>query len=71
MERAVVAALARRGADVALVARSEEDLREVEREVSATGRRALVLPTDLASATETRQAVERTVEVFGRVDVLV
>lgn len=59
MGRAGVAALARRGADVALVARSEEDLREVEGEVSETGRRALVLPTDLASATETRQAVER------------
>jgi NAD(P)-dependent dehydrogenase (short-subunit alcohol dehydrogenase family) len=39
--------------------------------VSETGRRALVLPTDLASATETRQAVERTVEALGRVDVLV
>ncbi len=71
MGRAVVAALARRGADIALVARSEEDLREVEGEVSETGRRALVLPTDLASATETRQAVERTVEAFGRIDVLV
>ncbi len=71
MGRAVVVALAGRGADVALVARSEEDLREVEREVSGTGRRALVLPTDLASATETWRAVERTVEAFGRVDVLV
>jgi NAD(P)-dependent dehydrogenase (short-subunit alcohol dehydrogenase family) len=69
--RAVVSALARRGADVALVARSEEDLREAEGEVSETGRRALVLPTDLASATETRQAVERTVEAFGGVDILV
>lgn len=69
--RAVVAALARCGADIALVARSEEDLREVEGEVSGTGRRALVLPTDLASAAETRQAVERTVEAFGRVDVVV
>ena len=64
-------ALAERGAGIALVARSEEDLREVKREVSETGRRALVLPTDLANATETRQAVERTVEAFGRVDVLV
>ena len=69
--RAVAAALARRGADVALVARSEEDLREAEGEVSETGRRALVLPTDLASATETRQAVERTAEAFGGVDILV
>ena len=69
--RAVAVALARRGADIALVARSEKDLREVEGEVSETGRRALALPADLASATETRQAVERAVEAFGRVDVLV
>jgi NAD(P)-dependent dehydrogenase (short-subunit alcohol dehydrogenase family) len=31
----------------------------------------LVLPTDLASEAETRGTVERTVEEFGRVDVLV
>ena len=68
---AIVVALARRGADIALVSRSEEDLQEVKGQVSKTGRRALVLPTDLASATETRLAVERTVEHFGRVDVLV
>jgi NAD(P)-dependent dehydrogenase (short-subunit alcohol dehydrogenase family) len=45
--RAVAIALARAGADVALIARSEKDLRE------------------------TRGAMERTVESFGRVDVLV
>jgi NAD(P)-dependent dehydrogenase (short-subunit alcohol dehydrogenase family) len=69
--RAVAIALARAGADVALIARSEKDLRETEELVFRTGRRALVLPTDLASATETRGAMERTVESFGRVDVLV
>lgn len=64
-------ALARVGMDVALLARSEEDLRRVEGEVSETGRRALALPADLASVDETLGAVERTLEVFGRVDVLV
>jgi NAD(P)-dependent dehydrogenase (short-subunit alcohol dehydrogenase family) len=69
--RAVAIALARAGADVALIARSEKELRETEELVFRTGRRALVLPTDLASTTETRGAMERTVEWFGRVDVLV
>lgn len=68
---AVAIALAEAGADVALVARSEEDLRRVEKEVSGTGQRALVLPTDLASVGETLEAVERTVETFGRVDMLI
>ena len=69
--RAVVLALAEAGADVALVARSEKDLRETEELVFRTGRRALALPTDLASVTETQAAVERTVGELGRIDVLV
>lgn len=69
--RAVAVALAGVGADVALVARSEEDLRRVEGEVSETGRKALVLPADLANVDETVGAVERTVGELGRVDVLV
>src|SRR5829696_7468129 len=69
--RAVAVTLAEAGADVALIARSEQDLRQTEERVSRTGRRALALPTDLASATETRVAVERTVEAFRGVDVLV
>lgn len=69
--RATAIALARAGADVALVARGEEELEGAEQEVSRMGRRALVLPTDLADAGETAAAVERTVGEFGRVDVLV
>jgi NAD(P)-dependent dehydrogenase (short-subunit alcohol dehydrogenase family) len=69
--RAVTIALAEAGADVALVARSEKDLRETEQRVSRAGRRALALATDLASTAETRVAVERTAEAFGGVDVLV
>ena len=69
--RATAVALAEGGADVALVARGEADLRETEEAVSRAGRRALVLPTDLADEAETSRAVEKTVEAFGGVDVLV
>ncbi len=69
--RATAIALARAGADVALLARSEEDLRKVGREVEETGRRALPLPVDLTNEDETRGAVDRTVGTLGRVDVLV
>jgi 3-oxoacyl-[acyl-carrier protein] reductase len=69
--RAVAVALAEAGANVALVARSEKDLRETEDRVARAGGRALALPTDLASATETQEAVERTVEAFGRLNVMV
>lgn len=70
--RATAVALARAGANVALVARSADELEETGEEVSKTGRRALTLPTDLARGEdEAAAAVERTVGEFGRVDVLV
>ena len=69
--RATTIALARAGADVALVARSEEELESAKEEVSQTGRRALTLPTDLANEDEAAVAVERAVDAFGRIDVVV
>src|SRR5215203_417362 len=68
--RATVISLARAGADVALAARSQEELESAKEEVSKIGRRALTLPVDLASENETAGAVGRTVEALGRIDVL-
>jgi NAD(P)-dependent dehydrogenase (short-subunit alcohol dehydrogenase family) len=69
--RATAIALAHSGADVALVARSAEELQSAKEEVSKRDPRALSLPTDLAKEEETLATVERTVEEFGRIDVLV
>jgi 3-oxoacyl-[acyl-carrier protein] reductase len=69
--RATAVALARAGADVALLARSEEDLEEVAAEVESSGRRALTLPVDLAREDQISDAVRRTIDTFVRVDVLV
>ena len=69
--RATAIALARAGADVALVARSEEELESLREEITEIGRQALTLPIDLASVNETTEAVGRTVEELGRLDVLV
>jgi NAD(P)-dependent dehydrogenase (short-subunit alcohol dehydrogenase family) len=69
--RATAIALARAGADVTLVARSQEELDSAKEEVSKIGRRALTLPVDLASDAETAEVVERTVEALSRIDVLV
>jgi short-subunit dehydrogenase len=44
--RATAIALARFGADVALVARSHEELDSTKKEISKIGRRALTLPVD-------------------------
>ncbi len=69
--RATAVALARAGADVALLARSEDDLRQVSRALEGAGRRVLVLPVDLAREDVVQDAVQRAADSFGRIDVLV
>jgi NAD(P)-dependent dehydrogenase (short-subunit alcohol dehydrogenase family) len=69
--REVALAFAREGAHVVLAARTESALESVADEVRALGREALPIRTDVASAEECRHLIARTIEHFGRVDVLV
>lgn len=64
-------ALAEAGADVAIVARTEEKLLATADEIEARGRRALPLPADLSELEAARQIVDDTVERLGRLNVLV
>jgi NAD(P)-dependent dehydrogenase (short-subunit alcohol dehydrogenase family) len=63
--------LAGAGADVVLAARKVERLEAVRDELVAMGRRALAVPTDMRDEDEVESLVVRTVETFGRVDVVV
>ncbi|GGZ39743.1 SDR family NAD(P)-dependent oxidoreductase [Streptomyces poonensis] len=64
--------LAREGADVAITyVRDKDAAEDVVRRVEALGRRGLALRADAADATEAPGAVGRTVDAFGRLDVLV
>jgi NAD(P)-dependent dehydrogenase (short-subunit alcohol dehydrogenase family) len=71
--RAVAVLYAREGADVSVVylPEEQEDAEETQRAVEAEGRRALLIPGDVKYADFCREAVERTVEEFGKLDVLV
>ena len=69
--KATAIALARTGADVALLARSAEELESAKEEVSKSSVQALALPTDLAEEDQTTRAVGQTVDALGRLDVLV
>jgi len=69
--RATALALARAGADVALLARTATDLEQAAQDVRSVGRRALPIAVDLAREAEVFAAVERVVGEFGRVDILV
>jgi NAD(P)-dependent dehydrogenase (short-subunit alcohol dehydrogenase family) len=68
----VALAFAREGADVAVSYLSEhDDARETKRLVDDCGRQCVLLPGDLADPEHCRQLIARTVEIFGRIDVLV
>jgi NAD(P)-dependent dehydrogenase (short-subunit alcohol dehydrogenase family) len=69
--RAMALALAEAGADIALVARSADGLKETADAVSARGRRALALPADVTVAAEVDAAVKSALDAFGSVDILV
>jgi len=67
----ICAALAREGADLALMARDVPPLEVLARSVEALGRRALVLPCDVTDEAAVARAVARVLEAWGRVDILV
>lgn len=69
--RAIAVALAEAGADVALAARSKNDLEATAGQVAGHGRRGLVVPTDVAEFSEVEALVERTMRELGRLDIVV
>ncbi|MER6076201.1 SDR family NAD(P)-dependent oxidoreductase [Streptomyces sp. NPDC001817] len=64
-------ALAAEGADVALVARRAHRLEELAGEIETEGGRALSLPYDITDREKATEAVRRTVETLGRLDIVV
>ncbi|SEE27126.1 hypothetical protein SAMN04490357_7487 [Streptomyces misionensis] len=70
--RAVAIAYAREGADVLVSYLDEhEDAEETARWVREAGRTCVLVPGDLADPAHCRSVVDKAVEEFGRVDVLV
>jgi NAD(P)-dependent dehydrogenase (short-subunit alcohol dehydrogenase family) len=71
--RAVAVLFAREGADVAITyLRAEEsDAKETKAAVEREGRRALIMPGDVRDANFCRKAVDKTIENFDRLDILV
>ena len=69
--RAIATRLARAGVNVALVARNENDLAQVQERLEDAGVRAVALPCDLADAEAAGRLVGRAVAQFGGLDILV
>ncbi len=73
MGRAVAISLAREGCNVALFARRQELLDEAVAEIEAlgSGARGLAVAGDSADPADLARLVDRTLETFGRLDIVV
>lgn len=69
--RSVALAYARMGADVVLVARSQNALEDVATEIERMGRRSLAVSCDVSSCEEIKNLAEKVDKTFGRLDILV
>ena len=70
--RAVALAFAREGADVLVSYLDEEDdAKETKRLVEGAGRKCVLVPGDVSSPDHCRKLVQKAVDEFGRIDVLV
>ncbi len=62
---------ARAGADIMLCSRRLEHLEATAEAIRSLGKRALALPVDVRDPAQVNSVVQRTLEEFGKVDVLV
>ena len=70
--RAVAIAFAREGADVLISYLDEDDdARDTARRVEAAGRKAVLMPGDITQPAHCAAIVDKAVEAFGRLDILV
>jgi 3-oxoacyl-[acyl-carrier protein] reductase len=69
--RAIALALAERGADVAVMARTAEKCEAVAAEIRALGRRALAVPGDMADTSGMKAIVETVAKELGTISILV
>ncbi len=71
--RVIALALAKAGADVAVnyIAGNEADADEVAKAIKAMGRKALVVQANVSSYSDSESMLEKVVQEFGRVDILI
>jgi NAD(P)-dependent dehydrogenase (short-subunit alcohol dehydrogenase family) len=68
---AVAQALADHGASLAIAARNRANVEARAAELRSRGARVLTFPADLTRERDVNEAVERTIQEYGRIDILV
>ncbi len=69
--RAIALGFARAGADVAVAARTEGDLKTLADEIRETGRNAVEVPTDVTDRAQIEEMIEKTIAELGGLHILV
>jgi NAD(P)-dependent dehydrogenase (short-subunit alcohol dehydrogenase family) len=69
--RAIALAFAEQGTSVAIAARGEDELNRTAKEIESAGSRALAVVADVSDQIQVQMLVDRAVEAYGTVDILV
>ena len=69
--RAIALGLAKEGADVVVNSFHEETSTKVAEEIKAMGRKALAIAADVTRADAIADVVQKTIDTFGKIDILV
>lgn len=69
--RSIALALAPEGVRLALVARTESELKAVQKEAETLGGETVVIPTDLSDPKQIEDMTQKTFDAFGTVDVII
>jgi len=69
--RIMARALAEAGADVVPTSRRDDVVDETAREIEGIGRRSLRVPSDVTNRASLDTLLQRTVEAFGKVDIMI
>jgi short-subunit dehydrogenase len=67
----IAESLAKRGAHLALAARSEESLRNIARSLSKFDVQTMIVPVDLAQPRQCRKLISTVLDQFGAIDMLI
>lgn len=68
--KAIALVLAEAGADVAVAARSRDQIEQTAEEIRKLQRRALAIPTDVSNEEQVKELVDKVISEFSKIDIL-
>jgi NAD(P)-dependent dehydrogenase (short-subunit alcohol dehydrogenase family) len=69
--RAMAIKFAEAGADIVAASRTQKQLEETAAEVTKTGRKCIIVPTDVTSSQQVNALAEAAIKEFGKIDILI